>query len=569
MSITTSSAWFDVSASANKLRQSYLKGFLDISGGGVYVRADNSLNFYTAASATVPKFSMNAEKITVVSDVSNVGKDGTDITFSTKKLGYLWDLSENIQQVFKDIRKVINGETTSAATSTTELAVVTDAKIGGNLQVGGNVYIDQNLAVSGNVSIGQNLSVKGNALFGGNVEVAGNQVINMNLYVKGDSFLSGRLFVTGDCSFHNNIGIYGNTTTVGHVIAGGDLSATGIFSLTGAATMKSTLSVAAATTMASTLGVTLATTLASTLSVGSSVVLNSTLSVGADATLNAKLSVGGTSVLNSTLSVGSGAVLNSTLSVGAATTMASTLSVGGNATFAENLSMQTGKEFKLGNVKITSASTGNDPNLIETLSGNLTITPALKVHITKDLVVDGSFTFGGTLTQSNVDIKITEQLDICANGVTPLNVHQEGGDAFDIADFTNTAGTVFIVGKNNTVAINRAVATSGFNFDVSGKSLFSGDVSMSSILQVAGATKLMSTLAVTSATTLSDTLAVTNATTLSSSLSVGTTTTLTGAATLSSTLAVTGESTFTAKATFNSNIVFAANKYIDQSADGW
>jgi len=39
------SQWFDLSFSSNKLRQSYLKGFLDISGGPVLMRSDNSLNF--------------------------------------------------------------------------------------------------------------------------------------------------------------------------------------------------------------------------------------------------------------------------------------------------------------------------------------------------------------------------------------------------------------------------------------------------------------------------------------------------------------------------------------------
>ena len=40
------SKWFDLSNNANKLRQSYVSGFLDISGGGVFIRNDNSLNLY-------------------------------------------------------------------------------------------------------------------------------------------------------------------------------------------------------------------------------------------------------------------------------------------------------------------------------------------------------------------------------------------------------------------------------------------------------------------------------------------------------------------------------------------
>ena len=54
------STWFDQSNNANKLRQSYLKGFLDISGGAVNIRADNSLNFYTADEDSVSKVAIDA-----------------------------------------------------------------------------------------------------------------------------------------------------------------------------------------------------------------------------------------------------------------------------------------------------------------------------------------------------------------------------------------------------------------------------------------------------------------------------------------------------------------------------
>ena len=33
------SKWFDSSNNANKIRQSYFKGFIDISGGGLYNRS--------------------------------------------------------------------------------------------------------------------------------------------------------------------------------------------------------------------------------------------------------------------------------------------------------------------------------------------------------------------------------------------------------------------------------------------------------------------------------------------------------------------------------------------------
>ena len=64
------SQWFDNSANANKLRNSYLKGFLDISGGGISIRsatgdnAGTALNFYDDAT-NVAKVRLDADKIRV------------------------------------------------------------------------------------------------------------------------------------------------------------------------------------------------------------------------------------------------------------------------------------------------------------------------------------------------------------------------------------------------------------------------------------------------------------------------------------------------------------------------
>ena len=51
----TTMSWFDQSNNANKLRQSYLKGYLDISGGNVFLRADNSINLYSCVTQFASK----------------------------------------------------------------------------------------------------------------------------------------------------------------------------------------------------------------------------------------------------------------------------------------------------------------------------------------------------------------------------------------------------------------------------------------------------------------------------------------------------------------------------------
>ena len=91
------SQWFDQSNNANKLRQSYLKGFLDISGGGIYMRSDNSLNFYTTADGVNPKFALDATAIKVNGKRYSAEGVDTMITVDNKKLAFLKDLKENAQ----------------------------------------------------------------------------------------------------------------------------------------------------------------------------------------------------------------------------------------------------------------------------------------------------------------------------------------------------------------------------------------------------------------------------------------------------------------------------------------
>ena len=91
------SQWFDLSNNANKLRQSYLKGFLDISGGGLYMRSDNSLNFYTTADGVNPAMAIDATNINV--NGKRFSSDAVDsyVDVSNSKLAFLKDLSENVQ----------------------------------------------------------------------------------------------------------------------------------------------------------------------------------------------------------------------------------------------------------------------------------------------------------------------------------------------------------------------------------------------------------------------------------------------------------------------------------------
>ena len=460
--------------------QSTLDSRVTITAGGasvtgpVDVKADSSMNFYETGNADA-KFTVGPNNFTVVNGPSNGTNGDAMATVPTSKLSYIYDLNENVKAAFAEIRGHFSG---SSSTSTSALAVTADAKIGGNLAVGGNATFDQQVSIAGNLNIAQNLITKGNGFFGGNLEVAGNEVINMNLYVKGDTFLNGRLFVTQDASFHANVAIYGEFAALGHVITQQDVSAGGNLFVSGFTQLNSK-----------------ATITAGGLEVTGDVVLHDNFTLDGDSAVSGNSSVTKNLSVSGNSTVTGKAGVHGTLDVSGATAIHSTLDVTSKATFLADVSangnifMASTKTFTTGNLKITD-SEHNNPCHISATVGNLTLGTddvTKWVHIPSNLMVDGSINFAGVITQTNVNITVSEELDLTANGTVALKATQNAGTTYDIASFYNSAqvAPVFVVGKNNTVAINKAVADNNVCFDVNGNGQFSGDLSLNSTLHVA------------------------------------------------------------------------------------
>jgi len=93
------SKWFDLSENANKIRQSYFKGFIDISGGGIYLRNDLSINFYDTTNSGNPKFSIKSDSMRIQNGSGNY------YDISNEKLLFIQDLSENVQSKLNDLTK--------------------------------------------------------------------------------------------------------------------------------------------------------------------------------------------------------------------------------------------------------------------------------------------------------------------------------------------------------------------------------------------------------------------------------------------------------------------------------
>jgi len=92
------SKWLDLSNNANKLRQSYVTGFIDISGG-LSVRNNSSIDIYSSLSnASIPNFSINSDTMTIYdSQISSY------VDISNTQLLYLKDLTTNVNTELQDL----------------------------------------------------------------------------------------------------------------------------------------------------------------------------------------------------------------------------------------------------------------------------------------------------------------------------------------------------------------------------------------------------------------------------------------------------------------------------------
>jgi hypothetical protein len=129
--ILTMSKWLDFSA--NMLRQSYIRGFLDISGDALYLRHDASINFYNTTATNVPNMSLKSDRFRIYNDVSF-----TDV--STSNLQYITGLTQNVQSSLTSL-----GNNTQYLTSN-----------GSNItNLSGGLILQKDLTVEGNLIVGK------------------------------------------------------------------------------------------------------------------------------------------------------------------------------------------------------------------------------------------------------------------------------------------------------------------------------------------------------------------------------------------------------------------------------
>jgi predicted acyltransferase (DUF342 family) len=617
-----SSTWQAAPTTANKLRTSYLKGFLDISGtdaAALRVRNNNNIEFFDGSD--VPKFQINAENY-VVPDAS--APNGPALSIPVNKLSYLTGLTTNIQGQFDAI---------SNGTSVSNNLKAVNSNVSGNLEVGNRLFVGGDAEFRQDVMVGANLNVRGNAI------IDQNAYINKSLFVKGDATIDGRLYVLGDVSMSDDlfvqkklqvmqdVSLNGSLSLAGNAVVNGKLTvthlvidnnshdasgsgfliktplqATSTLALTGAATMASTLGVtgkitgsngleisSGAATMASTLDVTGKITGSNGLEISSgAATMASTLDVTGKITGSAALDITGATALRSTLDVSGASTLASTLAVTGASTFASTLAATGKITGSAALEI-TGATTLSSTLDVTGKITGLNDLAVAgntVLSSKLSVAQAATFSDKMSVVSDASFgadlqiatklrvgndtnsvyingpNYEGSAFANSISVK-SGDLDI-APGSANNSVHIRGGLFVDgsvnfLGDFIKT---------DTKVQITDQIEVSNSGTGPALKVTQTGANPVASFSDSTGITMLMDNLGKLGVGAVGGNWDVVNnkptaELDVHGAAKISTTLDVTGAATLASTLAVTGASTFTGVATFQNGIVLGGS-FVDQ-----
>ena len=210
------SGWGTNDGAANRIKQTYVKGFLDISGGSLIVEKSSSLQIKAHDSdKSVIEFKSDHFTVNTTSAI--------DVSYSSlATLGLLGVSFEQSTEALIRKVKYLTSDETGGFFST---SIGTDAEQC-SLKVYGLIKGHYGLNVDGNVSFNNNLDVDGDSSFNSNLQVAG------NLYV------AKRSVFTLDVSMLGNLDVGSGSSSVA---INKDISAGIALDVSGVTVLRNTL----------------------------------------------------------------------------------------------------------------------------------------------------------------------------------------------------------------------------------------------------------------------------------------------------------------------------------------
>ena len=211
---------------ANRIKKTYVKGFMDVSGGELSVH-NTAFNVFNSDGSGV--FRMDPQKMTVKDST------GQEVDISLSYLTFLnvlvppdglpVSIPDKVKYIFTVGKETRVGKSDASS----------------NFRVYGNTYVEENLFVNMDASFGQRFLLSGDASLNSNLYVLsktrlGNDLsLNGNFTMYGDASLNGRLMLSGDASLNSNLYVLSKTRL------GNDLSLNGNFTMYGDASLNGLL----------------------------------------------------------------------------------------------------------------------------------------------------------------------------------------------------------------------------------------------------------------------------------------------------------------------------------------
>ena len=101
------SLFYDLSNNSNKLRKSYVVGFVDISGD-LLIRNDNTLEFYKEPAQTNPHYTMDTSGFKIYDVVNNEVSSSDFTTVDINKMKFLKDINSDLNAELTSINNSIS-----------------------------------------------------------------------------------------------------------------------------------------------------------------------------------------------------------------------------------------------------------------------------------------------------------------------------------------------------------------------------------------------------------------------------------------------------------------------------
>ena len=101
------SLFYDLSNNSNKLRKSYVVGFVDISGD-LLIRNDNTLEFYKEPAQTNPHYTMDTSGFKIYDVVDNVVSSSDFTSVDINKMKFLKDINSDLNAELTSINNSIS-----------------------------------------------------------------------------------------------------------------------------------------------------------------------------------------------------------------------------------------------------------------------------------------------------------------------------------------------------------------------------------------------------------------------------------------------------------------------------